>query len=544
MSDNQVVSSSNSKYISIVPENGEVFNPSQKIIYNIEPSIGFIKRDTYLIFDVLNTSANSNMVAFPQQVGAHALIENIRIYSKMTGVLLEALENYSQIQGLIHQYGYDDKTQLNMKEGVGLPCCSRLNANNGGNLASNYQGVGAHFVENLQLSVLANTPAPNTPRYVSRRFCIPLRAGLFRTFDSERLIPILNMGGLRIEINLAPADLALQRICCSEVLVGSAYGHAQRDLVNFGVLIDNRGGGDVIFRLTGTHTGAKCGLCVGNSVRFWDVGVHDFTRTITAIADDGAGNVDITVSGAVVNASSANTRLFVSVGGNGNGAGVGDLQNTVCIDAMNYQITSTEMRICQVVPTPEQAKTLSSALNYEFTSYDVFLDNIDGGTLRHQVPINSVSSKALGIISMPYRADYERNNATSSYFAGETPSVNGVNSVQFFINNKLYPLREYNPHSLNDRVICLNEVVKALKAVGIPPKMLGVNEYGYIEDYNNTWVVARELARSGFVFDLRNAEGEIRLGFGAVRAWRTRVNTFVFSKKIIETTAQGVQVVL
>ena len=149
MSDNQVVSSSNSKYISIVPENGEVFNPSQKIIYNIEPSIGFIKRDTYLIFDVLNTSANSNMVAFPQQVGAHALIENIRIYSKMTGVLLEALENYSQIQGLIHQYGYDDKTQLNMKEGVGLPCCSRLNANNGGNLASNYQGVGAHFVENL-----------------------------------------------------------------------------------------------------------------------------------------------------------------------------------------------------------------------------------------------------------------------------------------------------------------------------------------------------------------------------------------------------------
>ena len=202
------------------------------------------------------------------------------------------------------------------------------------------------------------------------------------------------------------------------------------------------------------------------------------------------------------------------------------------------------MRICQVVPTPEQAKTLSSALNYEFTSYDVCLDNVDGATLRHQVPINSVSSKALGILSMPYRSDYERNNATSSYFAGETPAINLINSVQFFINNKLYPLRNYNPNSLNDRVICLNETVKALKAVGIPPKMLGVNEYGYIEDYNNTWIVARELARSGFVFDLRNAEGEIRLGFGAVRGWRTRVNTFVFSKKIIETTAQGVQVVL
>ncbi len=539
---NPIVSSSNSKYISIVPENGEVFNPSQKIIYNIEPSLGFIKRDTYLIFDVLNTSANSNMVAFPQQVGAHALIENIRIYSKMTGVLLEALENYSQLQGLIHQYGYDDKTQLNMKEGVGLPCCSRLNANNGGALATNYQGVGANFIENLQLSLLNDQPAVNTPRYVSRRFCIPIRAGLFRAFDSERLIPILNMGGLRIEINLAPADLALQRIACSEVLATSAFGHAQRDLVNFGVLINVRGAGSNSARLTGFHTKEKCALAVGNSIRIAEVGVHNATRTITAIADDAGGNVDITWGGAAVGASANTARIFVSVGG-GTVASATE-QNTACIDAMNYQITSTEMRICQVVPTPEQAKTLSSALNYEFTSYDVFLDNVDGATLRHQVPINSVSSKALGILSMPYRSDYERNNATSSYFAGETPAINLINSVQFFINNKLYPLRNYNPNSLNDRVICLNETVKALKAVGIPPKMLGVNEYGYIEDYNNSFVVARELARNGFVFDLRNAEGEIRLGFSATRTFRTRINSFVFSKKIVETTANGVQVVL
>ena len=83
-----------------------------------------------------------------------------------------------------------------------------------------------------------------------------------------------------------------------------------------------------------------------------------------------------------------------------------------------------------------------------------------------------------------------------------------------------------------------------MKLVGIPPKMLGVNEFGYIEDYNNSFVVARELARNGFVFDLRNAEGEIRLGFSGTHTFRTRINSFVFSKKIVETTAQGVQVVL
>ena len=202
------------------------------------------------------------------------------------------------------------------------------------------------------------------------------------------------------------------------------------------------------------------------------------------------------------------------------------------------------MRICQVVPTPEQAKVLSSELKYEFTSYDVFLDNIDGGTMRHQVPVNSVSSKALGILSIPYRADRERNEAVPTYYAGIVPTNSLLNSVQFFINNKLYPLRNYNPNVLNDRVICLNETVKTLKAIGIAPKMLGLNNYSNAENYSNLFVVSRELARNGFVFDLRNAEAEVRLGFAETRTFRTRVNTFVFSKKVVETTASGIQVVL
>jgi len=74
--------------------------------------------------------------------------------------------------------------------------------------------------------------------------------------------------------------------------------------------------------------------------------------------------------------------------------------------------------------------------------------------------------------------------------------------------------------------------------------MLGLNQYGLAENYNNLFVVSRELARNGFVFDLRNAEGEVRLGFSGTRTFRTRVNSFVFSKKVIETTAAGIQVVL
>ena len=537
------MSSSNTKYISIVPENGEQFNPSQKIIYNIEPNLGYIKKDTYLIFDVRNTSTNFAMIAFPNSVGAHALIDNIRIYSKMTGVLLEALENYSQIQGLINQYGYDDKTQLQLKEGVGEPCLSQFSLSNGSTAG---QGTTANNITNLQLSPLGDNPNPATPKYVSRRFCIPLRAGLFRTFDSEKLIPILNMGGLRIEINLNPVALGCVRLMGAQrgaVGLINPYDIAQVDWVNGGKQLIARGGAGNTIVLVGTYDYKELGLCLGNSIRVWDVGVLNETRVITGIASAG-GTITITFSGGNIAATSGNARVYVSQGIAGNAEGQGNAQNTPSIDALNYVITNTEMRICQVVPTPEQAKVLSSELKYEFTSYDVFLDNIDGGTLRHQVPVNSVSSKALGILSIPYRADEERNEAVPSYYGGIVPTNSALNSVQFFINNKLYPLRNYNPNVLNDRVICLNETVKTLKAIGISPKMLGLNQHSNNENYSNLFVVSRELARNGFVFDLRNAEAEVRLGFSAPRTFRTRVNTFVFSKKVIETTASGIQVVL
>ena len=51
---------SNAKYVSLIPENGTQFNPNQKVVFNLDPSLGWIKgRDSYLVFDVLNTSLRS-----------------------------------------------------------------------------------------------------------------------------------------------------------------------------------------------------------------------------------------------------------------------------------------------------------------------------------------------------------------------------------------------------------------------------------------------------------------------------------------------------
>ena len=118
-----------------------------------------------------------------------------------------------------------------------------------------------------------------------------------------------------------------------------------------------------------------------------------------------------------------------------------------------------------------------------------------------------------------------------------------VNDVVWFVNNRLYPLRSYNPQSNKDKVLTLNELNKALQAIGKSPVNLGDNEFGNLSGYSNTFLLCRELAREGFVFDLRNAEPEVRLSFSGARTSILRANTFVFSKRIVQTSAQGVQVV-
>ena len=72
---------------------------------------------------------------------------------------------------------------------------------------------------------------------------------------------------------------------------------------------------------------------------------------------------------------------------------------------------------------------------------------------------------------------------------------------------------------------------------------LGSADFGDLNGYSNKFLFSRELARQGFVFDLRNAEPEVRLQFSGVRNSVLRVNTFVFSKRIVQTSAQGVQVI-
>ena len=542
-SNGDIASSINSKYISIKPENGESFVAGQKIIYNIEPSIGFIKRDSYLVFDVVNNTADNGKYSLTT-AGAHGLINQINIYSKETGVLLENLNNYNQWCGIENQYTTDDKTQLAIKEGVRLPCQVKYNFEGG--TQSDLQLPAAEILTNHLLSPIDNN---GNAVFMEKRYCIPLRCGIFRYWDDERLIPILNFGGLRIELILEKPELALQRLPSAYEDVNQITGYRNVNLAS-GVLLNVRAGAaDVVFQLSNNNSMRHCGFAVGNRVIIRGEigganGIVNTAREIIGMTDDGAGAVQITVSGGVIGTTTNTALMIIDIP-----VAVGGTNTIVSANAVmpSYKITNTEYRLCVVAPNAAQSKALGAGINYEFTSYDLFLDNVQNTSLRHQVPIHSVASKAKAITTMVYDPNEESNVVSQNYYCGlqnhAVPITTYLNDIVFFINNKLYPLRSYNPQRLADRVLNINETVKTFNSINKPIMSFGENKGGNLKDSVNTQLVCRELARGDFVFDLRNAEPEIRLGFSGARAGNLRVNTFVWSKKIISTSSTGVQVI-
>jgi hypothetical protein len=531
-----IVSSNNSRLISVAPSNATQFTPGQKCIIDLDESLGYIKgRDSYLAIDIQNTSAKKDRWSFPNGVGASALIQRLDIYSRSTGQLLESLPNYNQVCGLETQYTHDDFTHLERTEAVGSPSNQYVNAYlNGGGDYSKVANLSPTDIANNLVSPLNEN---GTNSYVPRRLCVPIKSGVFsRWWDTEKLCPVLNLGGLRMEITFAPVGQVCKRLGYKNTSgAAAADDFITRNTDEDPIELVDVVAGNVITTNPAENRGHfsdlhHTGLCVGNSVKFtYTIGGNatEFTRNITALgAGTNPGEVDITVDGAaLVVGTDASLKLDVST-------------------ALNYKVDSIELRVLQMVVPKDGMDKLSKPMKYEFTSYDHFLNTLPTNVLRHQVPITSVASKGRCMVSHFTNATNEEDSFKMSYYSGVKPEENNLSSVQYFINNRLHPLQAYNPGKTSDKPLTLNELVKAFRTINKEPQNLGSGERGNLNDYSNTFLLARELARGDFVFDLRNSEPEIRLGFSAVRADVNRVNTFVFSRKVIDVSPQGLMVEL
>ena len=575
---------SESKYLSIIPENAQNYRAGQKIIFNLEPELGFVKaKDSYLVFDVLNNSGRGTTAAAAQRnlrlelglAGVSSLIKRVNIYSKHTGQLLESLDNYNQWTHTQLQYEHDDKTNLQTMEGcpkhMESKCAfGRMGTGGGAGAAETRQNLSINNNKNTYLDAENNRLSPclnnGTPTYTSTRFITPLRCGLFRHWDDERLVPVLMLGGLRIEIELAPVGEALTLHYSGVRKIGTL---AQAR----GLLSENGHLNSVAPGMLGAQIGVSAVVGDGNSVggatqRVFTIAANNRVNTdslmvayglavgnritLTALAGptNFTGNIvsmavtnnllNITVDADLGAATQATTMLSLAPG----------LDNT----AVDYLITNTEFRLLRVTVPQSPPKNMS----YEFTTYDLFKDTIPATQLNFNQEITSVASRALGIFSLFEDPRQTGSQALArlgqnSYYAGVSAGEQGVNmnEVVYFINNKLYPLNAYNVNPTGDKVITLNELVKAWASIGVRCKSRGCGEFADLDVYTNRFMVARELARDGSVFNLQNAEPQLRLTFSAARA-NDLVNqssynninmlTYVFSKQVIQITDKGLEI--
>lgn len=518
-------STNNAKYISIIPENGTEFKSGQKIVFNLDPSLGWIKgRDSYLVFDIENVKAK--LLLTLRQGGIQSIIKNVNIYSKQNGMLLESLQNYNQWHSAEIQYRNDDTTNLTNIEGCPKSIYSKRAFNNNANLMyhdwrNTYSQVESHRFTQIK--------DDNTPQNGPVRFCTPLRCGIFRHWDDETLVPILQMGGLRIELVLADALEVVNM-----PFTGNEARHVcGQDRMGVSLQTQNMAVGNVIAEITEMMDIHETGLLIGQKIQLKDSITNNSNEaTITAITQNAttpANGVRITFTPAIANAIT---------GGNG-------IMNISPLDLtqenIEYKIKGAEFRLLQEMPPDSKMKNV----DYVFTSYDLFRDSIPATQTNFNQDITSVASKAVSIFTMYEDAQYDGIGGfpNQHYTQGLTPDETGVNmnSIVYFINNKLYPLRPYNPNRLADRVINQNEVVKAFGTLNIPVKNLGCNEHASLDYYTNRYIHARELARGNSVFNLQNAEPQIRVGFSAPRGvdkinnqiGNVRMNSYVFSKKIL-----------
>lgn len=510
---------SSSKMISLVPTNGTEFDlqSGQKVIFEVPPNLGLIKgRDSYLTMDIVNTTSDNRRLALEGTAGADAVISRVDIYSLRNGLHLETLQNYNQWSSITHQYLFEDKTNLQSLQG----CGSNVFANN--NELGTPDAVKPQSDE-ARDTILSPIKTDGTQFYNFRRFTTPLKAGILRWWDSERLCPVLAFGGLRIEFTLESPKIALH------VLQAVALDKTRYNITTGGggIVMDDNGSGAALLTLSSAKdftSVEECGLSIGN--------------LITVLAS--SGNItDAVVSGLAIAPSGKLNITFTSAG---TPAGVPDGDTGIAVKLRTDLRSATvrpQFRVMSVAPPQDMVNQIGGGFQYEFTTYDYLTSSLIASARQHQVELNSVATKALCIISTFTNLAQTELEGASSYFTSATPSQLNLNSVQYFLNNRLQPVRAYNPELKNEKVVAMNELVKAFSSLSYEALDLGNADGDNLEAYTNSFAIARQLAKRPYHYDLKDAEGQIRMGFTAGRSDNISINNYVWSKKVVVVNGTG-----
>lgn len=524
------MNSESSRYISLSPENGTQFVAGQKVEFTIKPSIGFIKgRSSYISVNLEKSSDNQRMSHPFNTVGANGWIDRLDIFSLNSGQLLESLTNYNIMANLENQYLQEGADNLVMKEGCCEPIRSHIvTVDQATKVVTSSPEI---LVATEQgASRLSTIDTLGNDKAFARKFIIPLRSGIFNHYgEQEKLTPNVLLGGLRIEITCAKNEHAISGVH-SQDDTGASF-----KMVDYtsGIPVDNIAGANIAITTAAMSNAQKLGFVVGSRIHIEnDDASISIDRNITAIAH--ANNkMTVTFDGAVI-----------TIGGGGGGGNAPRISHPTA-QKLKYIVKDLELKVLEIIPPANMMKNVIKESQVDFISYESFLDNLPASSLSHQTRFPSVATRAKCIMSHYVNDVGSADEFSPTHYIGANPTSTNLNSVQYFINNKLYPLKAYNPDCKVDRIVAYNEIVKAFASVGKTVKRLGDSRGGGQSDYNFTYVTARELARGAdFVYELKDAEAELRTEYSGTRGSNHRIISFIFSVRSVMIDDGSVSVVL
>jgi hypothetical protein len=278
---------------------------------------------------------------------------------------------------------------------------------------------------------------------------------------------------------------------------------------------------------TSNVTVQNCGFAVGNVCDIVSTtdpipaGYPSQNKTITAIAFDNTEG-----------------KVKVTLGANDVPAGGTDLKLRLKTADKSYSVEPTLQIMSVLAPNPPPVKDFK----FQFCTYDFYINTIPSTSRNFQIEIPSVSTMGKAIFTTYANANKLQDNENSNLFVGQFPEESNIDSVQYYINNKYYPVRAYNPQVTKEKVINQHELQKALHVINREPENMGFNDGANLNDYTCQYLHALRLASGDFIYNLAESEPQIRLGFSAVRTFNMNAYSFVFCNKIINVDSQGVSI--
>ena len=518
----------NSKIFSLVPTNGTEFvgKLGQKIIFEVEPSVGLLKaRESYLVLNVLNTSSDYTRTALNNMAGVSSIISRVDIYSLKSGQHLETMENYDLWSAVEHQYLYQDKTNLRAMEGVGADCYAH-------NTTAGNSTVVSETIQDprdIEANLLSPVEANGDAKYNFRQYITPLKCGIMRYWDDEKLVPLLNLLGLRIEITLQDPKICLQQLVAITTPAGVPTSHSLASTLTHAtatLACDNNNGTDQFIKTTQNCEVHDSGLAVGNQITIMSNEDNaGETKTITALELDGSA-CKISFGGAQGALAGARTAIKIKH----------------AADTRAYTV-KPEFRVVSVQPPAGEVQSLVRGIDYPFTTFDLFFNTVPAAVRKHQIEIPSVATQAQCLMTFFHKTSDEQFQDNSEYYTCLIPDEINLSSVQYHIDGRLIPVRAYDPRHKNEKIIAQHEVAKALSTINREPQDLGNADGLNLENYTNTFMIARELARPPYVYPLAEAEPQIRLAFSQNTASSLTARTLVWSKKtVVADPSSGIKV--